>query len=389
MPKKRLGPSSLDIPITFRLPPQDLPPTESLYLTGSHSRLGLWDASGVRLERQDDGSWTKTVRLPQGLRVDLKITRGSWDTEALHEEGKRQHLSYLVEGPATLEIPIVGWRDRQPKVDPQIRGTLRRHPQDMPSGLKRRDIVVWLPESYEREPQSRYAVLYAHDGQNLFDPRTSYAGQDWEVDSTIQDLAAQGLIPEIIVVGIENTEDRLEEYSDTPKGRAYLRWIAKDLKPWIDATYRTRPEREATAVMGSSMGGLTSFLQAWLYPDLFFGAACLSPVFLHRKTPTVDTCRMVEKDTETKRPLRIYIDNGGLSIEQTLMPGCRRMLHELQAKGYRLGDDLLWFYDSEALHHESAWAKRLWRPLTFLFGPRTTDDPASLPSSLMPTEPFG
>src|SRR3990167_7589667 len=103
----------------------------------------------------------------------------------------------------------------------------------------RRDILVWLPPSYKKEKQRRYPVLYMQDGQNIMDPRTAYIGVDWQVDETVSRLIKVGELQEIIIVGIYNTPERLEEYSDSPKGKNFMKFMVEQLKPFIDKYYRT------------------------------------------------------------------------------------------------------------------------------------------------------
>jgi predicted alpha/beta superfamily hydrolase len=170
---------------------------------------------------------------------------------------------------------------------------------------------------------------------------------------------------EVNVVGLYNTPDRGPEYGKDPgKTRAYMDFVVTSVKPFVDAHYRTLPDRENTAVMGSSMGGLISFLLAWQYPQVFSAAACLSPAF------TVgDWLDDVEKYDGPPKPIRIYMDNGGVGMDRERMqPGCERMLDILPKKGFILGENLEWFLDEKAEHNEAAWAARLHRPLLFLFG---------------------
>jgi len=166
-------------------------------------------------------------------------------------------------------------------------------------------------------------------------------------------------------VAIGNTPDRREEYSDTPKGRAYMRFIVEKLKPFIDKEYRTQPERQHAAVMGSSMGGLISFLLVWNYPQTFSQAACLSPAFVFRD---VNAVSLVEASSGTNKHIRIYIDNGGVGLDTQLQQGCDLMLQALQANGFKMGDNLEWYSDPGAEHSERAWSKRVWRPLLFMYG---------------------
>ena len=143
----------------------------------------------------------------------------------------------------------------------------------------KRDIFVWLPPSYDNDRITEYPVLYMHDGQNIMDPKTSSMGEDWRVDETATRLIVSGRMKEIIIVGINYTDNRLEEYSDSETGRNYVKFLIEEVKPFVDKTYRTLPDAENSALMGSSMGGLISFLIVWHHTDVFTKAACLSNSF--------------------------------------------------------------------------------------------------------------
>jgi len=264
----------------------------------------------------------------------------------------------------TIRIVVANWKDAMHKVEGQITGTVRYHRKMEGEGIKPRDVVVWLPPSYETSAEKRYSVLYVHDGQNAFDPTTSFLGVDWQIDETADRLIRVGKMQEVIIVAISNTGDRRQEYSDTARGRAYMKFVVEKLKPFIDKTYRTRPEREHTAVMGSSLGGLISFLLLWNYPEVFSQAACLSPAFAFQE---IDATRLVQQHSGPDKHVRIYMDNGGIGLEMQLQPGCEKMLAALQEKGFKLGHNLEWFRDPDAEHNERAWSKRVWRPLLFLF----------------------
>jgi predicted alpha/beta superfamily hydrolase len=141
-------------------------------------------------------------------------------------------------------------------------------------------IWVYLPKNYLTS-KKKYAVIYMHDAQNLFDTTTSYSGE-WNVDEKLDSLQAQ-----VIVVGIEHgNEKRLEELTPFKnekygggKAANYLEFIVNTLKPKIDASYRTKTEKKNTIIMGSSLGGLTSFYATLKYPEVFGKAAVFSPSF--------------------------------------------------------------------------------------------------------------
>jgi predicted alpha/beta superfamily hydrolase len=355
-----------DVDITFTVVPKTLPTNSTVFITGNHEKLGAWNAAVVALEKREDGSWSQSFKFPAGTELEFKVTRGSWQTEAVSAEGVvPQNFKLHVFSNESVRIVVANWKDAMHKVEGQITGTVRYHPKMQGEGINPRDVVVWLPPSYERSPDRLYPVLYMHDGQNAFDPATSFLGVDWQIDEVADRLIHEGKMREIIVVGIYNTADRREEYSDTVKGRAYMRFIVEKLKPLIDREYRTRPEREHTAVMGSSMGGLISFLLLWNYPEVFSQAACLSPAFVFQN---LDATRLVQQYSGPGKHIRMYMDNGGIGLEAQLQPGCEKMLAAFREKGFKLGDDLEWFRDPDAEHSERAWSRRVWRPLLFLFG---------------------
>ncbi len=245
----------------------------------------------------------------------------------------------------------------------EIVGTVEMHENIYSRFLdSERTMIVWLPPKYKRlkNAEKRYPVLYMQDGQNLFDPKSSYAGKDWRVDETVVKLVKAGLMKEIIVVGIYNSDDRLEEYSDTEKGNLYLKFLTEEVKPFIDSVYRTLPDRANTAIMGSSMGGLVSFLAAWKHPEVFSMAGCMSSSFYYNDEKIFTT---IEEYSGSKKPIKFYIDHG----EDGLIRG-QKMFCKLTKLGYLIGTDLDYYYASSAEHNESAWADRLERPLLFFFG---------------------
>jgi predicted alpha/beta superfamily hydrolase len=141
-------------------------------------------------------------------------------------------------------------------------------------------IWVYLPENYSTSTK-KYPVIYMHDGQNLFDAKTSYVGE-WNVDETLDSISAQ-----VIVIGIEHVGDkRIDELTPFKNekyggGKAdnYLDFIVSTLKPYVDKNYRTITNAKNTAIFGSSLGGLVSFYAALKYPKIFGKIGCFSPSF--------------------------------------------------------------------------------------------------------------
>ena len=152
-------------------------------------------------------------------------------------------------------------------------------------GLNRdRTVRVYLPPDYQQSDK-HYPVLYMHDGQNLFDEASAYSGE-WRVDKSLNLMAHQQQL-ELIVVGIDNGKQHriteLSAWDNTTYGKAegqhYLDFIVQQLMPHINQHYRTRPDRNNTGIMGSSMGGLMSHFAIHRYPDIFSKAGILSPSF--------------------------------------------------------------------------------------------------------------
>ncbi|MEN9936509.1 MAG: hypothetical protein RLZZ387_3088 [Chloroflexota bacterium] len=236
-----------------------------------------------------------------------------------------------------------------------------------------RDILVYLPPDYD-ETDARYPVVYMHDGQNLFDETTSFAGE-WRADEALDALTRKGR--PAIAVGIPNMgERRIDEYSPFVaqdgrggSGNAYVSFIVDTLKPYIDRSFRTRSDREHTGVLGSSMGGLISLYAMYRRPDVFGFAGVLSPAFWFAEDaifPFVDGLGQLRG--------RVYLDTG-LAEDDDTVERARRMRQLLLRKGYRPGRRFRYLEVAGAGHNEAAWAARLPDILTFLLPGR--DAPAA------------
>lgn len=236
-------------------------------------------------------------------------------------------------------------------------------------GLDReRTVRIYLPPGYEASRQ-RYPVLYMHDGQNLFDEATSFAGE-WGVDETLNALAgSRGL--RVIVVGIDHGgAERMHELNpwDNPEfgkgeGEPYMAFVVKVLKPWVDRHYRTRPDRRHTAIMGSSMGGLISTYAISRYPEVFGSAGIFSPAYW--LAPQVFT------DTGAHPPpaaARLYFYAGG-SESENMVPDMKRMVELLRRAGLP-ARNLAVEVDPVGRHNEAAWRARFPRAVAWLFAAR-------------------
>lgn len=359
---------AVSILVEVRLP-KALDSTETIFITGNDSAVGNWNPGRVPLTRINDLQWKFEGSFQQGTLLQFKITRGSWNTEALYDSTIiPSNTEIILQHDTTMTLHPVSWSDKikRSKPEPSIRGEVVYHRKVKGTGLKyARDLIVWLPPSYHSAASKKYPVLYMHDGQNIFDPSTSFSGKDWRVDETADSLIKAKAMEEIIVVGIYNTPDRLQEYSDTPLGRSYMNFIVDVVKPLIDSVYRTKPSRKNTAVMGSSLGGLISMVMAWNYPDVFGKAACLSPSFWYDDEKSINDIRAY---SGKKKDIKIYLDCG--TREKELLDGYARMVSILKRKGFTEGKDLDSHIEEKGAHNELYWSQRVWKPLVFLFGKR-------------------
>lgn len=230
----------------------------------------------------------------------------------------------------------------------------------------RRDLLVYTPASYARG-DTRYPVIYMQDGQNLFDPATSFAG-DWGLKTALAWASRRGL--EAIVVGIPNMGSaRIDEYTPfmDPKagggnGDRYLDYLINTVKPLVDARFRTLPDRAHTGIAGSSLGGLISLYAYFRYPSVFGFAAALSPALWFANAAILD---VAEQAPHAPGRGRVYFDVG-LREGDAHVSFARRLRDILLAKGYEPGRELRWVEDEEGRHHESAWGKRFRQALPFL-----------------------
>ncbi len=354
--------------VEFRVITSNFENIDSIFLTGNSVKLGNWNPRAIALQQIDDSTFHKNILFPLNTNLEYKFTKGSWETEALNKDETIQanHTLTVIKD-TSITYSISKWKDEDPQMlNGQITGrveyitNIKSHDK-----LLLRDLIVWLPPGYYENTNIYYPVLYMHDGQNIIDPKTSFLGTDWQIDETADSLIRKNEIEPIIIVGISNTANRTSEYSENDTGYAYIDFLVNDVKPMIDKKYKTKRGREHTAVAGSSMGGLISFMIAWEHPDVFMKAACLSPAFKISRFNFVDN---VVSYTGEKKDILFYIDNGTVELEDSLQTGVDEMLSALNMQNYKEGNDFVFYKDEGASHTEADWASRSWRFLKLFFG---------------------
>jgi enterochelin esterase-like enzyme len=262
-----------------------------------------------------------------------------------------------------------------------------------------RRVVVWLPPGYSANGP-KYAVLYMHDGQNLFDKATAGYGMEWEVDEHLSQLIADKKVRPTIVVGIWNTPKRLQEYvpakafeglpaeyrekvralyGGDPLSDGYLKFIVRELRPMIDKRFNVKTDRADTAVMGSSMGSLISLYAIDEYPQIFGAAGMMSthwPLFMKPDGQSVSQEEFEVVSSAFERYLaaalpdprthKLYFDHGSETLDAIYKQYQDRVDKVVEKRGYRQGVNWLTRSFPGQKHNEISWASRVDVPLTFL-----------------------
>jgi predicted alpha/beta superfamily hydrolase len=251
---------------------------------------------------------------------------------------------------------------------------------DFPSALlgNRRTLTVYLPPGYDGQTTQRYPVVYMHDGQNLFDTARAAFGVAWQADATAERLINAGRIPPLLIVGIDNTPQRVDEYaydrdrSERAGGRGalYARFVLDEVKPFIDATYRTLPDRRQTAVVGSSLGGLVSLAMAREHHEQFALCGAVSPSLWWAGGRILDE---YELDGGWMRRMRFWLDMGTREESRrghvpSAIRRARRLVASLDGARLVPGRDYYYWEVAGGEHNEAAWAARFDKVLLYFFG---------------------
>ena len=370
--------------------PANTPTTATVYVAGSFNQ---WNpaAPEYRLTAQSDGRYV--ITLPDSVRgrIEFKFTLGSWETAELDSAGRdvpNRRFTVPATGAVSYTGTVIGWRDGTPRPRPQPSATASVSILDtgfaMPQlGGRTRRVWLYLPPGYATS-RERYPVLYMHDGQNVFDAATSFAGE-WGADEALDSLRAQGDRGAIVVAVDNGQQRRLTEYSAWPnqkygvaagEGDAYVDFLARTLKPYIDRHYRTLPDRLHTGVAGSSMGGLISLYAALKYPDVFGRVGVFSPAFWF--APEI---YVVARRAQPRPGTRIYMVTGGQEGDapEVYAGDHQRMMDTLAAAGFTIGRDVQGAIRPDGMHAEWFWRREFPAAYQWLFQD-AAPPPAAAPS---------
>lgn len=283
-----------------------------------------------------------------------------------------------------------------PKV---VSGKIERIENFQSKYVTQRHIDVWLPENYSSD--NKYSVLYMHDGQMLYDANTTWNQQEWQVDEVVSKLLVENKIKNVIVVGIWNggktrhtdyfpqkpfeklTKKQQDSIYNAQRSNGqsvfqelkinsdnYLKFLVKELKPFINKKYAVNKNKKHTFIAGSSMGGLISLYAICEYPKVFGGAACLSThwpgVFYTDKNPIPEQFfKYLKKKLPNPNNHKIYFDFGTATLDAMYEPYQIEVDKIMKQKGYTSKSWITKKFEGED-HSEVAWAKRLHIPLVFL-----------------------
>lgn len=384
--------------------PADAP---TVYLTGNLPELGPWDADALAMSG-DGATRTAALTMPVGHDFEFKLTLGAWENEGVGPSGTvlpNFTLTAVDGGETTVTVTDFKKDAAVYLADPSgagVSGDLTVWLDVASEHLdETRHVVIWTPPGYGEDPEERHRVIYMHDGQNLFDPRIANTGMDWGADEAALRVAAELNVTPPIIVGVWSTnarrleyapagvvdalaaEDRTDlvaEFGGAPTSDGYVRFLADELKPRVDAAFATATGPDDTLIAGSSMGGLISLYALAERPDVFGAAACLSmhwPIAITRErildqaeiwTPTVVeafTRYLTDEAGLEPERQRLWIDRGDVNLDALYPPYQDALTPVFSGLGFADEDLEIRAYPG-ADHNEAAWRARLDEPFRFL-----------------------
>ena len=243
-----------------------------------------------------------------------------------------------------------------------------------------RDVIVYRPPSYlENTLKMHKNVLIMHDGQNLFDPRTSAFGTAWMCQDTVDSLIVQGLMDEVLIIGPYNTPDRTNEYTYVydpsektgGKGDLYLDWIESTLFPLITYEYRAVLQRDRLGILGSSLGGLISCYAGWTRAKVYGKVGCMSSSFWWDENDYQNNIIVNQKPDASVPYPHFYMDSGTSGGDGSCAVYTTQIFDYYLTQGFQENKNIWKYIDQGGSHNEASWGKRFYLPMESLY-PATT-----------------
>jgi predicted alpha/beta superfamily hydrolase len=374
-----------------------------IFMPSSHNGWNPGDPK-MQLTAQSDQKWRIVWEKPKlDSRVAFKFARGSWEkveTDANFKDIENRMLPMVdVSGlkpgeKPVIELTVENWIDKKPggtgvNASDRYRaihvsaGTLQRMEVVGGGGpgaeSLARDLLVWLPPGYDAPENSAkmYPVLYLMDGQNVFEKHAGIPAE-WGADETAAALIAARKIEPLIIVGVPNAETlRSQEYLPfalidgvQAHGTQFIEFLLNEAMPRIERSFRVKTGPESTGIGGASLGAVIALEAATEHPDVFGKALCES-------MPLTMKERAAFKHFGLKKnwPAKIAFGMGGHELGKdpkneggNKALSATAMAFKELAAGHGLGSDRFKLtIDEDAVHDETAWAKRLGGDLEFLF----------------------
>ena len=336
--------------------PTNTPFASTIYVAGNFNG---WNPGSTPMIADGNGNYTYTV--PEGSGVlQYKFTRGAWasvEGDAMGNEIANRTATFT--GSAqSLNLNVLSWKDLGGAGNPSTAASnvhIMSNNFAIPQLNRTRKIWIYLPPDYETSTKT-YPVIYMQDGQNLFDNLTAFAGE-WQVDETLNSLFSQGDYG-AIVIGIDNGGgSRIDEYAPWVntqygggEGDKYMQFMAETLKPYVDANYRTKPQKEYNALIGSSLGALISTYGGVKYSGTFSKIGSFSPAYWIVNT---ELNNYITNSTANLAGMRMYFVAGS-NESSTMSSDIATVKNSLENKGLAVANTLVKL-DSYGQHNENYW----------------------------------
>ena len=261
----------------------DDPDAREIYMTGNFNGWNPRDPAFL-MKRKDASHFYLEID-PEDLpeKIEYKFTKGGWENVELDDEGKITPNRKTNRRIKSVDNEVKRWRVNWGPFKKEFFPIVEVIAEEfyIPQLDRHRKVWALVPWDYY-STEKQYPVLYLHDAQNLFQDGSEFG--NWEIDKKLALLAEYGRGDLIVIAVDHGKESRINEYifdndnvSKGSEGKKYIRFITDTLKPYVDANYRTRKEREFTGIGGSSLGGLISIYSGFLYPEVYSKLLIFSP----------------------------------------------------------------------------------------------------------------
>lgn len=359
--------------ITVRLsalPAKYTPDLDTIFLAGNFNNWNPRDTA-YRFQKNGQGQWQLTFS-PIQTALQFKITRGNWATVEVAANGQDIPNRTATNTPGQiLDIPVADWADTRGNHSGTDQVSILTSQLWLKALKRYRRIWVCLPPNYAINPNQRYPVVYLHDGQNVFDAATSFAGE-WKVDEALLSLSTQQGWEPVIAIAVDNgggerinelTPFRNQTYGGG-QGELYGQAIVEDVKPLIDSLFRTKKDRMNTALGGSSLGGIETLYMGYAWPQVFSKLLVFSPSLWFS-----DSLQQYIFAQPQPPDVRMYL-LAGSSESATMVSETNSFYNGLISNGF-FSSNINKKIVSGGTHSEGFWSQYVKEGLEFLFAPNT------------------